>query len=241
MTAVILAAGTGSRLRPLTDALPKCLIPVGGRPILYRMIENLIASEIQNILIVTGYRSDQIRDALLPRFPGITLQFIVNSRFESTNNIYSLWLALKEIHAGPLLLLDSDIVFDRKILDLLVRSGHEDCLAISSRHAMGEEEVKVRSGPDGTILAIGKEVLPGSAAGESIGIERFGQDMLGELKEILDLMIVRESRVQLFYEAAFQKLIDGGRRLYAVDVGDLYSLEIDTPDDLKRARELIGG
>ena len=241
MTAVILAAGTGSRLRPLTDALPKCLIPVGGRSILQRTIENLLASGIEEILIVTGYRSDQIHDSLLPRFHGISLRFIVNTLFESTNNIYSLWLALQKIHSGPLMLLDSDIVFDRRILDLLLRSGHESCLAINSRHAMGEEEVKVRTGPDGAILAIGKEMPPGAAAGESIGIERFGEKSAGELRSILDSMIVKEGRMQLFYEAAFQKLIDDGGRLYAVDVGDLYSLEIDTVDDLERARQSLGG
>ena len=236
MKGVILAAGVSSRLRPLTDAVPKCLLEIGGRSILGLTLENLIANGIGDVVIVTGYRGDQIRAFIRDAFPALDVEFVTNDRFETTNNSYSLWLTERAVGGEGIVLLDSDIVFDRRILGLLSGSGHENCLAITAGEALGFEEIKVEVAPGGTIRRIGKNVPPVDAAGESIGIEKLSGEFLGTLYRILERMIIREGNVGLFYEAAFQEAITGGAVMNAVDVGDLHCIEIDTEEDLYAAR-----
>jgi choline kinase len=236
---VILAAGIASRLRPLTDTVPKCLLDVGGKTILGRALEGLSANGIADIVIVTGYREQQIRDFVETRYPHLDVTFLWNEHFASTNNIYSLWMTRNEFRDTEMLLMDSDIVFDPPVIGLLTGSGYANCLAIASGVALGDEEIKVRVDETGAIAEISKEVSPAKALGESIGIEKFGAVFLEHLFPVLDRMIGQEGKVNLFYEAAFQEVIEGGQRLFPVDVGALHSLEIDTAEDLDRARALI--
>ena len=92
-TALLLAAGPGCRLAPMTDALPKCLVSVGGVPILERLVRALDTHGFDRLVIVTGYRAETIRDYLGERFGGIAIEYILSPLFETTNNTYSLWLA----------------------------------------------------------------------------------------------------------------------------------------------------
>ena len=238
MKGVILAAGVSSRLRPLTDRVPKCLLEPGGRTILGMTLENLIANGIRTVIVVTGYRGDQIRRFISGAFPDLDVVFVHNECYETTNNSYSLWLTRSAVGTDDILLLDSDIVFDHRIVGLLMRTPAPTCVALKRGDSLGEEEIKVQSAPDGTILRIGKDVLPGAAAGESIGIEKMSAAYLGPLYRILERTIVGEKRVHLFYEAAFQDAIDEGEVMTAVDVGDMQCMEIDTPDDFEAAGKM---
>ena len=92
MKTVILAAGIASRLRPLTDTTPKCLLKIGEKCILEMTIENLIEINNHEIIIVTGYRENMIREFVSRRFPALKVTYIYNNLYTSTNNIYSLWL-----------------------------------------------------------------------------------------------------------------------------------------------------
>jgi hypothetical protein len=91
-TAVLLAAGLGSRLAPFTDVVPKCMVPVSGMPILGRLIRSLDRCGFERLVVVTGYRSEVIRDYLGEGFDGVAIEYVVSPVFETTNNIYSLWL-----------------------------------------------------------------------------------------------------------------------------------------------------
>ena len=238
MKGVILAAGVSSRLRPLTDLTPKCLVELGGRTILGMTLENLIVNGIARVVIVTGYREAQIRRFVRDAFPALDVEFVRNDRFETTNNIYSLSLTESAVGEDGIVLLDSDIVFDRRILGLLARSGHDSCLAMKRGKVLGDEEIKVQVGPGGEILRIGKEVPPGDAAGESIGIEKMSREFLRGLYRILGNMMTGDKNVNSFYEAAFQEAVTQGAAMAAVDVGELQCIEIDTPEDLHAALSL---
>jgi len=240
MKAVILAAGIASRLRPLTDNTPKCLLKVGAKNILELTIENLLANGVSDIVIVTGYLENMVKAFVNERFPRLKTAFIYNELFASTNNIFSLWLAKEALRGEAMLLLDSDIIFDGRIITDLLNSGFDSCLALK-RHKVGDEEIKVKTGEKGRILEIGKTVKPSEAAGESIGIELFGKDPLAELLGILDHKITVEKNVNQFYEAAFQELINKNGGLYAVDVSQYYCMEIDTASDLETAVGLMAG
>lgn len=235
MKCVLLAAGIAARLRPLTDDTPKCLLKIGAKTILQRMLDNLLAQGFDDMIIVTGYLQGRIQDFVARHYPRLAVTYIFNDRYATTNNIYSLWLTKEHIGNDGLLLLDSDILFDPKILGLLKTSGFQNCLALKSDHRLGDEEIKVRLRPDRSIAEIGKTVPVNQAAGESIGIELFGAECARALFEILDRKIASDNQVNLFYEAAFQEAIDRGEKLYAVDIGALPCIEIDFAEDIDRA------
>ena len=235
MRGIILAAGISSRLRPLTDKVPKCLLKVGGISILERTIIGLKENGIGDLVIVTGYLGEQIRDCVRTKFPELQATYVHNAQYGSTNNIYSFWLTKDAVIGHDVLLLDSDIVFDPRIIGLLLASGHESCLAVRSDHRLGEEEIKVGVNPDGSIAAIGKEVNVQEAIGESIGIEKFGTRSVGEIFEVLDRMIVHEKQLNVFYEAAFERAIETGTVIMPIDVAHFRCIEIDTAEDLERA------
>ncbi|MEP7323004.1 MAG: phosphocholine cytidylyltransferase family protein [Saprospiraceae bacterium] len=238
MKAVILAAGIASRLRPLTDHTPKCLLKVGEKNILSYTMDHLLANDINEIIIVTGYLQEQIRDFIADAYFAVDVKFIYNELYASTNNIYSLWLAKEEVQGQDMLLLDSDILFDQKIITKLLQSGYENCLALK-RHEVGEEEIKVKVDMDGLILQIGKDVIPHEAIGESIGIEKFSSPLVDKLYKTLDYKIVLDQKVNIFYEAAFQDLILEGEQIYVVDVTELNCMEIDTAHDFTVAQKMI--
>ena len=109
MKAVILAAGIASRLRPLTDNTPKCLLKVGDKNILELTMDNILANNITEIIIVTGYLQQQIKDFIAKKYSQINVTYIYNNVYDSTNNIYSLWMAKDYLLGDEMLLMDSDI------------------------------------------------------------------------------------------------------------------------------------
>jgi choline kinase len=238
MHAVILVAGTATRLRPLTDSTPKCLLRVKGRPILGMMIENLRLSGIEHFVLVTGYLEDQIHRFIEENYPAVKVTFISNEMFASTNNIYSLWLAKDIVKSKDFLLLDGDIVFDRGIIDLLLNGRHHAALALRTIGHVGQEDIKVMTDKSGFVEEINKTMNPAEAAGESIGIELFFEDSSVKLFDELQIMIESEKKVNVWYEEAFQRIIDLGTKIAAVDVGDLKCMELDTVEDFKNAENL---
>ncbi|MFZ4399044.1 MAG: sugar phosphate nucleotidyltransferase [Bacteroidales bacterium] len=238
MKAVILAAGIASRLRPLTNNTPKCLLKVGEKTILQLSIENLIANNIIDLVIVTGYLEDQIKDFISINFPLLNVTFIYNDVYDSTNNIYSLWLAKDALLGEEMLLMDSDIIFDPQIITALLTSGYENCLALK-RHKVSDEEIKVKVDNNGRVLEISKIVSPSIAIGESIGIEKFGKRTLDKLFEVIERKVIKEKMVNIFYEVAFEEMIKTGEDIFIVDTTEYICMEIDTEADLNTAATIM--
>jgi choline kinase len=238
MKAVILAAGIASRLRPLTNNTPKCLLKAGDKCILELTIDNIIANNVDELIIVTGYLQDQIKDFIAAKYPALKVTYIYNDVYSSTNNIYSLWLTKDYLIDDEMLLMDSDIIFDKEIIKRLLRSGYDNCLALK-RHNVQDEEIKVKVNANGKVLEIGKEVKLNEAIGESIGIEKFGREALKKLFNILDRKILVDKTVNQFYEAAFEELAAKEADIFVVDTTDLVCMEIDTAADLEAAGKLL--
>ncbi len=240
MKTVILAAGISARLRPLTNSTPKCLLKIAGKTILERTIDNLICYDLNDVIIVTGFHQEQIKDFISEKYPHLKVTYIYNEVYDTTNNIYSLWLTKDYTKNEEMLLLDSDILFDKKILELLINSEYPNCLALRTDHQLSEEEIKVRLNEDKSIAEISKTVELRHAVGESIGIEKFSAKFVEQLFQILDRKILKENQVKIFYEAAFQDAINSGEKIFAVDIGDLKCIELDFAEDIDRAeREVI--
>jgi choline kinase len=235
MRGVILVAGVASRLRPLTNDVPKCLLPVGGISLLERTVGALRGNGITDLIIVTGYRAPQVREFMEKRFPGLRATYLHNGEYETTNNIASLWLAHASCAGKEFLLLDGDILFDRRVVAHLLAAGAGSGLVLRSRGDLGAEEIKVEVDGEGFVRRIGKEIPPGMAVGESIGIEHFAPDESRILFREVEELVVAQGQRDIFYEAAFQRGIDRGMALRAVDIGDLPCMEIDTAEDLARA------
>jgi choline kinase len=238
MKAVILCAGSATRLRPLTTVTPKPLLPVAGRPLLRRAIENLLAAGLEELVLVTGYLEDQIHAAVRAWFPGLRVACITNAVYETTNNAYSLRLARPFVDGRPFMLLDGDIVFDVGVLHLLRRHAATSSLALRPDPDIAAEEVKVRIDARGRVAAIGKEVPVHLAAGESVGIELFTAAASARLFEALEERVGRRGLINEYYEASFQDIVDTGTEICAIDIGDLHAMEIDSYDDLVRAEAI---
>ena len=235
----VLAAGTASRLRPLTDNTPKCLLKLGPKSILERTIDNLINNKIEDLIIVTGYLEKMIKSFIDGKYPLLNVTYIFNDVFDSTNNIYSLWLIKDHIQDSDILLMDSDIIFDQGIIQLLLNSGEGNILAVRSDQNLSNEEMKVTVDESNHVRRISKEIDPNLAVGESIGIEKFEPNFLKVLFEKLSDRVVTNGRVNDFYEAAFQDAIDDGSTIIALDVGEYKCIEVDTAEDIEYAEKLI--
>lgn len=239
MKAIILAAGTASRLRPLTLHTPKCLLKVGERTLLQRSMDALISNGFREFVIVTGYLHEKIEDFVRQTYgDSIHVCFIHNKDYETTNNIYSLWLARPEAEGQEVLLLDSDLLYDAQIVERVLKDKHENVLTLI-RHELGEEEMKVVMDENGVITEISKTCDPAQAAGESLGIERMGKAYTTALYKELEVMMDEEHLENTFYELAFLRLIAKGSTFSVLDVTDLFSCELDTVEDFENAKQRI--
>ena len=237
MIGVILAAGMAKRLRPLTDERPKCLLKVGERTLLQRTVDAMLAAGISELVVVTGYRANMIRDFLTETYPSLNIHFIDNPDYAHNNNIFSLWLTRPYVDGNDFLLMDSDILCDPAILPEVI-SAEGSALALN-RHELGEEEMKIVADAHGRIIEISKTCSPSEAAGESVGIEKMTAYYSTALFRELEKMIVDEGLIDIFYERAFERLIPQGHTFRIVDTTRFFSIELDTPEDFENAQRLI--
>ena len=244
MQAVILAAGTASRLRPLTDNCPKCLLEINGKTLLERTIDAIIEAGIHEITIVTGYRAEMIRDFVAKKLQrlnetpeDVVFNFIHNDVYATTNNIYSLWLARPQVDGEDFLLMDSDIFCD-KLLVKAIAQEKETALAMN-RHELGEEEMKIVVDSNFKITEISKTCRIEDAIGESVGIENIKADYSTTLFKELESMCEKEGLENKFYELAFERLIAKGYTFKVVDTTNFFSMELDTVEDFRNAQNNV--
>ena len=202
-------------------------------------MDALIKAGIREFCIVTGYLHEQIEDFVKQTYgASIDVCFIHNKDYETTNNIYSLWLARPKVDGEEVLLLDSDLLYDGQIVERVLADSHENVLTLI-RHELGEEEMKVVMNEDGAITEISKTCDPALAAGESLGIERMGKAYTAALYKELEVMMNGEHLENTFYELAFLRLIAKGSTFSVLDVTDLFSCELDTVEDFENAKQRI--
>ena len=237
MKAVILAAGTASRLRPLTSTTPKCLLKVNGKTLLERTLDNFISNGITEFLIVTGYLQEMIIDFVKTNYPELNVKFLYNKDYATTNNIYSLFLAEEFACGNDFILSDSDILFSKDIIAALLADKNPDVLAMNC-HELGEEEIKIISDADRNVLEISKVCSIENAVGESVGLEKMSAKYSAALYKELHQMIDREGLSNVFYEKAFERLIPQGHIFKYLDTTDFFSMEIDTVEDYERVKDL---
>jgi len=232
MRAIILAAGVGRRLAPFTTSQPKCLLAVGGRSLLERMLTSLDAVGAEEALLVVGHCQDQIRDRIGPRFGRLPVRYVDNPDYRK-GSIRSLWSCRKEF-AGDLLIMDADVLFPSEVLRRLIPAPPPSAFLLDANFADTGEEMKLFVRGD-RVVAIGKTVRPAvyDRVGEGVGFFKCAAAHAGLLKECVE-ETVAQGDGEAEYEDALDRLL---RRVPVgyVDISGLPWTEIDFPQDLRRA------
>jgi choline kinase len=239
MKGVILAAGRGSRLAPLTDDLPKCLVPVDGIPLLDRMLARLAEAGVDEAVVVTGYLSEVLERHLATTSAPLAraARVVVNERWHDWGNFHSLLVARDAIGGHDFIKLDADVLLDAGILPALRAAEGPGVLAIDRSVALGDEEMKARVDDAGRIVELNKRIAPAAALGESIGVERIDAALAPRVFAELEAMIDR-GETHDYYERAYERLMEQGERFGWADISGAVWFEIDDADDLARAHEI---
>jgi len=238
--AVILAAGLGRRLKPLTNQHPKCLLPLNTMTIIEHQLHNLLEYGINDIIIVVGYRANSIIkhiNHIADSLRRLKVTFIHNNMYSKTNTAYSLLLARDYVKNCDFIYLNSDVVFHEEILGRLLHSPFSSCIAVE-RKQVGEEEVKVLIDLNSMLVkSIGKHVNCNLAYGEFIGIAKFSKQISNLLMNELE-NVISQGLVDQFFEYALDKVINLCE-LYAVDITGLPCVEVDTLEDYEEAKRIF--
>jgi len=229
--AIILIAGGGGRLRPLTDHQPKGLLEVGGRALVEHQIACLRWAGIEAIALVTGHGAAHVRARC-----GDAVSYIHNERFRETNSLYSAALAA-DFGRGGCLILNSDVLFHPALLERLLAAPWPDAILVDRASRLGEEEMKVVTAPDGRVRRISKAIDPAQAHGENLGIVRLGPTGAGLY---FDLAVEAAERGEWnhWVPYAIDRLCST-HPFHAVATDGLPWIEIDYPADLAAAREEV--
>ena len=235
MKAFILAAGVSRRLYPETYDIPKCLLDVGGKPIINYQLEAIQNKGIDSVTMIIGYHREMLIDHVKKFFPDINFNFIINHHYFETNTAYSVYIG-KEVLNENHILMNADVVYPKGLLNKLINSKHKTALAVDIK-SCGREEVKVIDGGSDKIVAIGKELIETQCLGEFIGVAKLSKDFCNLFSNSLEDLI-DSGGVNDYFEAAIQpilKKID----IYYVDVSEFPCMEIDFIEDLEKARSLF--
>lgn len=235
-TALLLAAGTGSRLQPLTDDAPKCLTEIDGIPILERQVRCLHQCGIKRLVVVVGYLEHRIREFLDAWTGDLRIDYVVSPRYRTTNNIYSLWLARETIRES-FLLLECDLVFEPFLLqDMLL----PDRMAIARVQTwMMGSTVNLDPFRRITDFHVGHSEVPDNSRYKTVNIYSLSLPSWRRVVERLDRRI-SAGKVNDYYEAVFAEMVaDGSLSFEPVLFDDGRWYEVDTLADLQEAERLF--
>ena len=234
-TALLLAAGAGKRLRSRTNGSPKCLTEVCGVPILGRLLSCLVEEGFERLVVVVGHRGDQVREYLESHACGLQIHCIDCRAYATTNNIYSFWLAREHIQA-PFVLIESDLVFESRLLGLLRTSNR---IAVA-RLRSPMHGTTVSFDDSGRVEAFAVGAFNGARRPyKTVNLYSLSLPLWQEVRRRLEQRI-DSGRVHDYYEVVFADMAAEGLLPFrAVHFDDGRWCEIDTPDDLVVAEQLF--
>lgn len=233
MKALILAAGFGSRLAPITDNLPKSLVPVNGEPILFKQIRNLHENGINDITIISGYKAEVLKNAVNAEWPEINI--IESVDYATTNNMYSAYLGFESIGTDGCLMMNADVFFDSSVIKELLAFPHPNAI-VTDIGNYNEESMKVIE-RDGRLVEIAKTITKEDALGSSIDVYKFdaagATAFLGKCKEY----ILDKGELKMWSEVALNDILCEVEFKACPLCGRWF--EIDNHEDLAAAEKLF--
>lgn len=237
MKAVILSAGQGRRLLPLTRNMPKCALHVSGRPIIYWQIDTLIEAGVTEVVVVLGYRAEMVEE-LLANYPArIPVRALYNPFHGVSDNLASCWLAGSEMD-GDFLLLNGDTLCETSAVKrLLAAPANPITVTIDEKAAYDDDDMRVTK--DGTRLKrIGKHLRPSETNAESVGMLLFRDDGPGRFRWALERAIRKPEGLEQWYLSVVDELARSGL-VFTCSIKGLRWAEVDTPADLDAAQAVL--
>lgn len=233
MKAFILAAGIGSRLRPITDEVPKCMVKVGDEAIIERQLFSLVEAGIKDIFVCTGYKKETLERFIKEKYDFV--QFIHNEDYLKTNNMYSMLLTKDYAYDEDVLVLNADVFVEPDYIKKLVESEMENCI-LCEKGRYEEESMKIIYNGE-KITEISKQITEEDAYGVTIDIYRFNKAFTKKWFEIMEDIIYNRKEMNLWNEVAINEMFQY-ETVKPLVIGNMW-YEIDNHEDLEKARKLF--
>lgn len=241
MKAVILSAGQGKRLLPLTEDRPKCLIEINGKTILEWQLENLLKSGVRSITIVTGFKSILVENLILNKYKDLDIDCIYNPFYGVSDNLASCWLA-RENFCDDFLIVNGDDVFEVALINKLIKSRNAPItVAVNIKEVYDQEDMKVLfNSENGRLLRVGKDIECSKSNGEAIGIHLFRNKGVSFFRRKVEDLMREEAALKMWYLSAINSLVNETEILVCDITGYRWS-EIDFIEDLQKANDIVKG
>lgn len=242
MKAIILSAGQGKRLLPLTADRPKCLVPLSGQTLLEWQLQGLARSGIDEAVVVTGFGADQVNRLIESRsFDGLTVRTLYNPFYPVADNLASCWIARKEM-TGPFAILNGDTLFDESVGQRALQqpTRYPITVTINGKPSYDADDMKVATDGD-RLVTIGKKLEMPNIDGESIGFLRFtAQGAQIFVREVERAMAVPDGLKQ-WYLSAIDRIAKADGCVGTTSIQGLDWCELDFPDDYKAMQLMVQG
>jgi len=238
MKAVILAAGRGRRLRPLSDNFPKPLTVIGDKTLIEYSIIALGNAGIKSVLVVIGYLGEKIKEHLGNDYFGVSIEYVSNDDYSKTNSMYSFHKS-KSFIDDDVILLECDLLYDHSMIEKIISCPHQDAIVVSELMGTGDE-VLVSANQESIVLAIGKTIQRDQIVGEYIGVTRFSSAYLSGFFNFVAENHFKNQDLNGYYEdyfVAFHK--SHGFPMHYFLIQDLVWTEIDNEVDLEHAKNNV--
>ncbi len=237
MKAIILSAGQGRRLMPLTEAMPKCCLQVDGRPLLEWQIRALAANGIKEVVVVTGFAHHVVQD-VVGRIKGINARTLYNPFYALSDNLGTCWVARGEMRE-PFLLINGDTLFETSVLDRLLKSASAFpiTLATDQKNQYDSDDMKIVAEGD-RLLKVGKKLELKQVNGESIGMMVFSKQGAEAFVNKIESLMSGPDGLARWYLSAIDELARAGQ----VGICSIHGsgwCEVDDLDDLKHAQNAV--
>ena len=237
MKAVILSAGQGKRLLPLTEDRPKCTVLINGHSILEWQIQELIQCGISPIHVVVGFGAEKVESLLQRQFPSYPIDTIFNPFFALADNLISCWVARAAMNE-EFILLNGDTLFESHVLQGLLKAPQAPITLVSDEKAdYDSDDMKIIANHD-QLMRIGKTLPLDQVNGESIGMIRFQREGAALFSSALDQRIRHPHSLKQWYLSLVDELAQQGFVKTWCIKGQRWA-EIDNPTDLQHAEQLL--
>jgi len=234
MRAILISAGKGTRLLPLTEELPKCLMPLNDdTTVIEQQLKVLHLTDINDVKIILGYQVEKVEAKIntLPFINKMNVEVIYNPFFDISNNLVSLWMA-RHFMDDEIITINGDDIFHSDLINTLVADKNDISLSISIKDSYDMDDMKIIH-HNNILEQVGKDIDFEKATGESIGIIKYSKKGATILRNKLDEMVRNKETHQLFYLKAIQRIVDDGVKIKTVEIPSEKWAEIDFHYDLE--------
>ena len=237
MKAVILSAGQGRRLLPLTADRPKCILPIQGRSLIEWQIDELAKCGIDEVTVVLGYRADKVERILGKRYGSHRVRTIYNAAYAVSDNLVSCWAAHDEMDAD-FVLLNGDTLFEADVVKSLLETREQPVtVVVSHKSDYDDDDMKVEL--DGCrLVKIGKDLLPDQVDGESIGMILFRDQGPILFRNAIEKALNNPSAHTKWYLSVIDEMART-MPIWTCSTKGLRWCEVDYPADLKQAELVV--